>query len=288
MSEPLHSEQFLNDTRDDWWNADYLALVARRCALGGVRRALDVGCGKGHWTRLVRRLLPADAELFGVDREPVWIEEARRRGGATFSVATGDTLPFPDASFDLVTCQTLLIHVPDVPAVLAEMRRVLRPGGRLLAAEPNNLVNAMASTLCIPGATLDDVLASVRFTGTVELGKRALGQGDNGVGERLVGLLGAGWSDVAVWIDDRTRCMRPPYPAAVVAEDRRELEEGRVGWTHVEARLWYLAGGGTPDAFDADWASVRRLLRLRVEAIDAGTYAAAEGGLHYLTTALRD
>ena len=47
--------------------------------------------------------------------------------------AGADALPFPDASFDVLTARHMLYHVPSVPAALAEFRRVLKPGGRFLA-----------------------------------------------------------------------------------------------------------------------------------------------------------
>ena len=54
--------------------------------------------------------------------------------GIAFVEASADALPFPDDSFDVVTCQQGLQFFPDRPAAMAEMRRVLRPGGRVVIA----------------------------------------------------------------------------------------------------------------------------------------------------------
>ncbi|MCZ7684227.1 MAG: class I SAM-dependent methyltransferase [Sandaracinaceae bacterium] len=128
---------FRGGWRDLFWNADFLDLVARRLRLAEVKDALDVGCGAGHWGRALLPHLPASARLVGVDREEAFLALAREAADprrTEYRVGTAEALPFDDASFDLVTCQTLLIHVRDPAVAIAEMKRVLRPGGVLLAA----------------------------------------------------------------------------------------------------------------------------------------------------------
>lgn len=138
-SEEPHSAVFFNPQRDFWWNADYLQLLAQRLGLGDVRSALDVGAGIGHWGALLLPMLAAEAAIVGVERDPRWVERARQRS-TELGLAdrcrcvqgVAESLQFDDETFDLVTCQTLLIHVADVPGVLSEMCRVLRPGSLLL------------------------------------------------------------------------------------------------------------------------------------------------------------
>lgn len=257
MDNPRHSEAFLNDLRDSWWNADYLQLVARRLRLGRAREALDVGAGHGHWTRVVHGLLSEDATIVGLEREPDWVAEASRRArpGQRFVHGSAEALPFPDASFDLVTCQTLLIHVPEPAVVLAEMRRVLRPGGQLMVAEPNNLANVGSWAVQLPEVDVEDALEAMRLEIMVERGKHAVGEGHNSVGEVLVGLLREGWTDVQTWSNDRTRGMSPPYDLAIVAQERTFHERGEHGWTRAEALRWFLAAGGTEADFDHAWAA---------------------------------
>lgn len=48
-----HSKQYFNDTRDFWWNKDFLQLMANRLCLKDVQKVLDVGCGQGHWGLLL-------------------------------------------------------------------------------------------------------------------------------------------------------------------------------------------------------------------------------------------
>jgi SAM-dependent methyltransferase len=98
------------------------------------RRVLDVGCGNGY---VLSRFAAAGAEVVGVDitRKAIELCEARfRLAGLTgkFQIADAESLPFADASFDCVTSMGVLHHVPDTEAAVAEIRRVLKPGGRLI------------------------------------------------------------------------------------------------------------------------------------------------------------
>ena len=96
-------------------------------------RVLDVGCGPATITVDLARLV-APGEVVAVDASPAAIELARQEAAdagveLTLAVAQGDALPFEDDSFDVVHAHQLLQHVPDPVAILAEMRRVTRPGG---------------------------------------------------------------------------------------------------------------------------------------------------------------
>jgi SAM-dependent methyltransferase len=102
-------------------------------ALGPVGRALDVGCGDG---RLTREL--AAEELTCADVSGVALERAQTRLPRARLVAIDPDAPLPleDAYFDLVLCTETLEHVRDVQLLLSEIRRVLRPGGRLAISTP--------------------------------------------------------------------------------------------------------------------------------------------------------
>jgi ubiquinone/menaquinone biosynthesis C-methylase UbiE len=80
---------------------------------------------------------PADVRLTGLDLSPGMLEVARRRAealGRAVDLRVGDAqaLDFPDASFDSAVCALALCSIPDDRQALAELYRVLRPGGRLL------------------------------------------------------------------------------------------------------------------------------------------------------------
>jgi ubiquinone/menaquinone biosynthesis C-methylase UbiE len=101
-------------------------------------RVLDVACGPGFLTLAFARRC---GEAVGVDATENWLprarEEAKRRGLANARFEAGDArqLPFADASFDVVACRAAFHHFPAPELVLAEMRRVAKPGGRLLIAD---------------------------------------------------------------------------------------------------------------------------------------------------------
>ena len=101
-------------------------------AIGSIHglRLLNVGCGTGGFNALAEA---AGAEVWGVDESAaaVAITRARMRHGERAVVAMAETLPFPDAAFDLVYCYSAIEHVEDARRSLREMVRVMRPNARL-------------------------------------------------------------------------------------------------------------------------------------------------------------
>jgi SAM-dependent methyltransferase len=94
------------------------------------RRILEVGPGPGELSE--RLAVELDAEIVAVDVSPRMVELSRRRG-VDARLADVQDLPFEDGRFDCVVAAWMLYHVPDVDRALAELARVLRPGGRLVA-----------------------------------------------------------------------------------------------------------------------------------------------------------
>jgi SAM-dependent methyltransferase len=91
---------------------------------------LEVGGGPGELSERMRDELGADISF--VDLSPRMVELARERGIAA-QVGDVQALPFPDASFDVAVAAWMLYHVPDIDRGIAELARVLEPGGRLVA-----------------------------------------------------------------------------------------------------------------------------------------------------------
>ena len=89
--------------------------------------ALDVGCGEGRWTRY---LAAAGWRATGVDRSEALVGAARaEHGDGEYAVGEAEGLPVGDSSVDLVLCVNVLMHVVALEPAVAELARVLRPGG---------------------------------------------------------------------------------------------------------------------------------------------------------------
>lgn len=93
---------------------------------------LDVGCGTGYNLGLLRRFGRAQ----GVDMSPEALDFCRLRGEEQVTLHTAGELPFPAASFDLLTAFDVIEHIEDDRGALAEFGRVLRPGGWMLIYTP--------------------------------------------------------------------------------------------------------------------------------------------------------
>jgi len=104
--------------------------LAREC-IAGATRVLDVGTGEGQIARLAVR--DGASLVVGIDPTRAQLRAARARGGGAAYVRGGaDALPFPDASFDAVVVCLVFEHVLDHESAIAEVARVLEPGGRFV------------------------------------------------------------------------------------------------------------------------------------------------------------
>ncbi len=110
--------------------------------IGRGMRVLDVGCGVGDDVRAMAALVGPEGRAVGIDNSERLIEVARERSAASdlsceYRVGLAERLEFDDASFDAVRAERTLQHVADAGRAVAEMIRVLRPGGRLVCFEPD-------------------------------------------------------------------------------------------------------------------------------------------------------
>lgn len=109
---------------------------------GGFARALDVGCGEGRFCRMLR---DEGVAAVGIDPTVALLAAARAADPAgDYREGRAEALPFAEASFDLVVSYLTLIDIPDAAAAIAEMARVLAPGGTLLIANLTSFNTAAA------------------------------------------------------------------------------------------------------------------------------------------------
>lgn len=116
---------------DDVGGPDARELVFDAVTEVGPASVLEVGCGQGELAERIRQEI--GAEVVAIDQSERMVELARARG---VDARLGDVqdLPFPDESFDVAVAAWMLYHVADLDRGLREVARVLRPGGRLVAA----------------------------------------------------------------------------------------------------------------------------------------------------------
>jgi len=102
-------------------------------SLGHVGDALDLGCGDGRLTVELdaERLTLADVSTLALERA-----KARLPDASAVALEPDAALPLPDNAFELVLCAETIEHVRDLQLLLSEVRRVLRPGGRLALTTP--------------------------------------------------------------------------------------------------------------------------------------------------------
>jgi SAM-dependent methyltransferase len=127
-------ERYWNEGQPPHELGDQLRSVFER-NIGAGYRCLDVGCGDG---RKSGPWLAGHAGGYvGVDVSETAVAEARALGLDARTIEDAAALPFPDAEFDAVVCIEVLEHLFEPQHALAEIRRVLRPGGTAIATVPN-------------------------------------------------------------------------------------------------------------------------------------------------------
>ncbi|RFS84232.1 methyltransferase domain-containing protein [Actinomadura spongiicola] len=137
----VHTAGFLEDSRRYLFDDGQLRGVYERLGARETRRGLDIGCGTGHFTRIVADLCP-EGRWYGVDLDAPVLAHAARPADAhlrpAYLQADGGRLPFRDGTFDTTSCHFLLARISarKVSEVLREMARVTDPDGRLIFVEP--------------------------------------------------------------------------------------------------------------------------------------------------------
>jgi SAM-dependent methyltransferase len=129
------------ETHAGWWQAEFTSgadpeyeeqiLPLALDALAGARDVLDIGCGEGQVARLVCAEGSGVSRVVGID--PTWAQlevAVRRGGGPTYARGAAASLPVASGSFDAVVACLVFEHIRELDAAIAEVARVLKPGGR--------------------------------------------------------------------------------------------------------------------------------------------------------------
>lgn len=215
-----HSERYFTESRNHWYNPDFLELLAKRWELGKHRKLLDIGAGLCHWSKLLTSFLAKPAEVIALDFDPKWVTQKENhlpffeKENTTFDYLQSDahSLPFPDDFFDVVTCQTVLIHLEDPEQALNEMKRVVRPGGIVICAEPNNRVQFLLQDSLTRNEDVEATLQRVKAGLDLEMNKKLTGNGDDSFGDLLAGTMNRlGFHQIQSYLNDKLVPLFPPY-----------------------------------------------------------------------------
>lgn len=142
----------LKHLRERWWDDAFTEFVKDTLQPKSGRRILDVGCGTGTAEVKLSRLRLTQVEMVAVDLVVDRVVAAHNAAqahniDAHFAAADACRLPFASATFDSVFCVAVLQHINDVKGAVLEMARVTRPGGRIVAVEPDNAARYFYSSI---------------------------------------------------------------------------------------------------------------------------------------------
>jgi len=251
---------YLSATRRGMWDDARDALAD--CSLADRERVLDVGCGTGELTRVLREESPGT--VVGVDADPALLAHV----APPAVVADATRLPFGDAVADLVICQALLINLSDPAAAVAEFARA---SSELVAAvEPDNGAVTVSSTVDAEGP-LARRARSLYLDGVdtdVTLGAAAADY-----------FADAGLSDVRTRRYDHERTVEPPYSEAAVEAAKRKAS----GAGLADDRATILASDTSPEAFDRLRGEWRAMGRDVIAQMQAREYRRTETVPFYVT-----
>lgn len=216
----------------------YIAAAARR-AVPPDGLVLDLGCGVGHD---LARLAAAGLRPLGIDSSHHMLGRARRRLDPDVSLTQGDgvALPLRSASVDGCRIERVLQHVAEPAAVVAEIRRVLRPGGWFAALEPDH------SSACVESSRAgDDFLARLMRALHLSIGAEL---------PALLTELGFAVDDVVAESSFGSSLDQLPVDAVAIA--RRAVLDGRAEGHEVAAWLDEQRRRTEQGTFRATWVKV--------------------------------
>ncbi len=199
---------------------------------------LDVGCGPGSDLFELEAIVGPTGRAVGIDSSTTMIDEVRRRAASTGSraeleLASVESLPFANGTFDAVRTERLLMHVADAARAVRELARVTKPGGRVVAIEPDHQMTALDAA---DGEVCDRVFRGLHMSlASPRIGRQLralfLDAGLVDVDARVVPLVITSWADfraIAGFGDD--------LQANAIARGLATPEQARALVSNFEAR----------------------------------------------------
>ncbi|MFH1335162.1 MAG: class I SAM-dependent methyltransferase, partial [Candidatus Zixiibacteriota bacterium] len=200
-------------------------------------------------------------------------------------------LPFPDNYADCAMCQTLLMHLEKPELALAEMTRVIKPGGLVMCAEPDNLSSTLVKHYSsLPELDLEEELLCHKVALIGYQGRIKLGRGDESIGCKIPMMMSRlGLQEIDVRLNDRVYHMEPPYQGPV---QQHQLESVRKNCSLDDEKGYefflqrekeeFLAGGGNPEEFERLRIINDRIRPILKQQIKQGEFFACGGSQFYI------
>lgn len=137
---PIDAAEFYESAFVPAFFAQWAPILCEAAGVGPGQRLLDVACGTGIVARTAADLVAPEGKVVGLDLNEAMLTVARRvRPDIEYHQGDAAALPFPDRSFDIALCQLALMFLPDRSQALAEMARVVTPGGTVAVVVPSRL-----------------------------------------------------------------------------------------------------------------------------------------------------
>ncbi|PLX29969.1 MAG: hypothetical protein C0582_01905 [Alphaproteobacteria bacterium] len=280
------------DIRNFWWSDGYKKFFAENFDLKSKKMALDVGCGAGHSTQFLAGLCGSETEILGVDANLKILETAKERSQSypNISYQPGEVceLPFDSNTFDLVFCQTLLIHVHDVTKALDEIKRVLKPGGLAILAETNNTSILANANSALRSLSHEEGITLIDFFNHVVAGKKYQEGGDITIAYMLESMArDVGFCKVTVCRNDKVLSLYPPYSTP---EEQANLNfikamasQNYLLFSPEDCQKFYPISNPNTDQYKQGMEIVKKLNQIYLEQISNQTFVGSFGAEMIIT-----
>lgn len=254
-------KDMLVEQRKFIWHQDTIDKLANWLELKQGMTAVDVGCGLGYLGYTFWPYFGKGGKYFGIDQSEKLLADAQAAaktwaidGQAKFITGDAYKLPFEDNFADWVMCQTLLMHLEKPEDALAEMVRIVKPGGLIICIEPDNLSTSLGDSYSsLPKLDIEEELLSKKAYILCNKGSIKLGRGDQSIGNRVAVMMKElGLAEIDARINDKVYFLYPPYDdprqqAFLRMTKKRILDD--VDFWIGRVKEEFLAGGGTADEF---------------------------------------